>query len=514
MPEQVVADARHGSPTCRATTSAGRSRSSGTACARSPTPSPAACAWRARNGNDITTRYPELHRLNRALSSHSAILDGEIVAFDDAGPPELRPAAAPDAHRVRGPGAAAGEGVPGRLRGLRPAVARRALAHGPAVRRSGASCSSALELKGPNWQVPDHVVGERRGAARGDPRRRGSRAIVAKRLDARTSPAAARRAGSRSRTSSATDVVVGGWMPGEGRRASASARCWSACDEDGRLRYAGRVGTGFTEPRARRGWRAARAARARRARRCDAPGRQPPRGAVLRRAAPRRRGRVHRVDADGRAAPPVLQGAARGGRARRSLPRRRAARARRHGGHVEGRALKRHQPRQGPVSGGRLHQARRASTTTCSIAPVLLPHLARPPADAASATPTASTARLFFEKHCPRTGPTGSQTAPVQMIAQDDRLHASCDDLADARLARQPRRPRAAHVAARRRRTIERPTMLVFDLDPGPPATIVECCRSRCGCAGMFEGLGLRDGREDVGLQGPAGLRAAQRPTT
>ena len=43
----------------------------------------------ARSGNDITKRYPELHRLNRALSSHSAILDGEIVAFDDQGRPSF-----------------------------------------------------------------------------------------------------------------------------------------------------------------------------------------------------------------------------------------------------------------------------------------------------------------------------------------------------------------------------------------------------------------------------------------
>jgi bifunctional non-homologous end joining protein LigD len=34
--------------------------------------------------------------------------------------------------------------------------------------------------------------------------------------------------------------------------------------------------------------------------------------------------------------------------------------------------------------------------------------------------------------------------------------------------------------------------MLVFDLDPGPPATIVECSRVALWLQGMFEGLGLR----------------------
>ena len=44
----------------------------------------------ARSGNDITARYPELARLNRALHEHSALLDGEIVAFDAEGRPSFR----------------------------------------------------------------------------------------------------------------------------------------------------------------------------------------------------------------------------------------------------------------------------------------------------------------------------------------------------------------------------------------------------------------------------------------
>jgi len=39
---------------------------------------------------------------------------------------------------------------------------------------------------------------------------------------------------------------------------------------------------------------------------------------------------------------------------------------------------------------------------------------------------------------------------------------------------------------------IERPTAMVFDLDPGPPATIVECCRVALILHGMFENLGLK----------------------
>ena len=68
------------------------------------------------------------------------------------GPSELRPAPAPDAHRVRGPGEAALQGVAGRLRHLRPALARRALRHGPALhgppRAPGAPGAEGVELAG------------------------------------------------------------------------------------------------------------------------------------------------------------------------------------------------------------------------------------------------------------------------------------------------------------------------------------------------------------------------------
>ena len=50
---------------------------------------PGRIRFESRNRNDITNSYPELKALNRALSSHRAILDGEIVAFDDNGRPSF-----------------------------------------------------------------------------------------------------------------------------------------------------------------------------------------------------------------------------------------------------------------------------------------------------------------------------------------------------------------------------------------------------------------------------------------
>lgn len=39
----------------------------------------------SRNGNDVTAAYPELQELAAALAGHTAVLDGEIVAFDRHG---------------------------------------------------------------------------------------------------------------------------------------------------------------------------------------------------------------------------------------------------------------------------------------------------------------------------------------------------------------------------------------------------------------------------------------------
>ena len=44
--------------------------------------------------------------------------------------------------------------------------------------------------------------------------------------------------------------------------------------------------------------------------------------------------------------------------------------------------------------------------------------------------------------------------------------------------------------------------MLVFDLDPGPPATVVECCRVALWLQGMFEGLGLKTVVKTSGYKG------------
>ena len=201
----------------------------------------------ARSGNDITKRYPELHRLNRALSSHSAILDGEIVAFDDQG----RPSFGRLQHRMH----IASEAQAKRLSKESPVAyvvfdllwldGHSVMALPYAERRE---LLERLELKGPNWQVPDHVVGDGRDLQAAT-RAQGLEGIVAKRLDSPYEPGRRSVAWRKIKNVQRTDVVVCGWMPGEGRRKESHRRA-AHRGRGGRATCATRAGSAPASPTA------------------------------------------------------------------------------------------------------------------------------------------------------------------------------------------------------------------------------------------------------------------------
>ena len=63
---------------------------------------------------------------------------------------------------------------------------------------------------------------------------------------------------------------------------------------------------------------------------------------------------------------------------------------------------------------------------------------------------------------------------------------------------------------SRWRRTLARPTMVAFDLDPGAPGEHRRVLRGRARAARAVRAARARGVREDLRLEGPAGLRAAQ----
>jgi bifunctional non-homologous end joining protein LigD len=117
------------------------------------------------------------------------------------------------------------------------------------------------------------------------------------------------------------------------------------------------------------------------------------------------------------------------------------------------------------------------------IAPVLLPHLKDRPLTM-KRYPDGVDGQFFYEKNCPSHRPKWVTTAKVwsegnnrmmeYCLAQDLPTLVWAANLADLEL----------HTSLSRKNNIKRPTMMVFDLDPGAPADIVQCCQV---------GLSLRD---------------------
>lgn len=198
----------------------------------------------ARSGRDVSARYPELRDLGRAMGATPAVLDGEIVALDPSGRPSFE--------RLQRRMHVESESAIRRLRRDVPVAyaifdllwldGHSTLALPYAERRR---LLEGLELHGPRWQTPAYHQGD--GSALLEATRaQGLEGVVAKRLDSLYEPGVRSRCWLKVKNHLSQDFVVGGFLPGEGSRARLGALLVGTY-EGGRLVYAGRVGTGFTE---------------------------------------------------------------------------------------------------------------------------------------------------------------------------------------------------------------------------------------------------------------------------
>ncbi len=107
----------------------------------------------------------------------------------------------------------------------------------------------------------------------------------------------------------------------------------------------------------------------------------------------------------------------------------------------------------------------------------------------------------FYEKNCPSHRPDWVQTVRIGSSRSGSIDYCLVEDLATlvwlAQLAALELHPSLSLGAE-----IESPTVLAFDLDPGPPATILECCRVALLLRKLFEGLGLRMFAKSSGSKG------------
>jgi bifunctional non-homologous end joining protein LigD len=199
----------------------------------------------SRKGTDITVRYPELARLPDGFTGHEGIVDGEIVALDAAGRPDFG-ALQNRMHRTgpEVPTLAAAAPVTYLLFDLLAWDGERLLDRSYAERRERLD---ALGLSGHRWAVTPWFRGGGADvlAASQDNQLEG---VLAKRLDSPYRPGKRSPDWRKIKNFHTQAVVVGGWRPGAGRRTGLiGSLLVGVPDDEGRLVFAGHVGTGFTE---------------------------------------------------------------------------------------------------------------------------------------------------------------------------------------------------------------------------------------------------------------------------
>ena len=126
------------------------------------------------------------------------------------------------------------------------------------------------------------------------------------------------------------------------------------------------------------------------------------------------------------------------------------------------------------------------------IAPAIIPHL-RDRAVTLRRFPEGveNLDAAFFEKRCPKHRPKWVKTVTVLAGPRaGDIDFCACQDLPTltwmAQLA-----AIELHPSLSKARYPDRPTVLAFDLDPGPPANVIDCCRIAVRIRDLFSHFGL-----------------------
>ena len=135
------------------------------------------------------------------------------------------------------------------------------------------------------------------------------------------------------------------------------------------------------------------------------------------------------------------------------------------------------------------------------IAPVLVPHLAGR-ALTMKRYPEGVEQEYFFEKNAPMHRPDWVKTAPIWSGSNHRTIHyILANDLATlvwiANLASIELHPSLSLAA-----DIATPTMIVFDLDPGPPADIIHCAQVGLWVRDIFAHFGLQSFPKTSGSKG------------
>jgi bifunctional non-homologous end joining protein LigD len=197
----------------------------------------------SRTQRDMTAQFPELIDMHRQLAARNAVVDGEIVALDRNGRPSFE-RMQDRFHRTpeelaRNKGRVPVQFVAFDLLWLDgrplldlPLVERRARLNEVLVETRDIRLSQVVEGAGKRFfeQVRELEL----------------EGIVAKRAASPYRPGTRSHDWRKIKALCLQDCVIVGWTPGKGGRAATLGSLLLATYDDGRLRYAGNVGTGFT----------------------------------------------------------------------------------------------------------------------------------------------------------------------------------------------------------------------------------------------------------------------------
>jgi len=197
----------------------------------------------SRRGRDVNVQYPELLEMHGLLSGDNALVDGEIVVLERDGKPSFERLQSrftlgkPTANDLKANPVLFiafdllwldGESLIDRPVEERIAELHRVLVPGPRIQ-----LSVTIERHG--TKLFEEVS------------KRGLEGVIAKRKGSTYRPGRRSKDWVKIKATNNQDCVIIGWSPGEGRRGDTLGALLLGVYRDGKLEYAGHVGTGFTD---------------------------------------------------------------------------------------------------------------------------------------------------------------------------------------------------------------------------------------------------------------------------
>lgn len=135
------------------------------------------------------------------------------------------------------------------------------------------------------------------------------------------------------------------------------------------------------------------------------------------------------------------------------------------------------------------------------VAPVLLPHIKERPMTL-KRYPHGASDKFFYQKECPANRPDWFKTAPVWSDGRGKNINFCLIDSLPSLIWAVNMAVLEFHPSLSLSSDTSRPAVLVFDLDPGPPATIIECAEVGLLLRSVLANYGLNSYPKTSGSKG------------